>query len=401
MTELATEGTKQNNNKALGLAGIVAFLIIICTPMMLTATCLITGRNFDLELVGYSDPIKLPEKSAHAWMSGDFQKDFDTAFEGKLTPRGFYIKNYSQIQYSLFGINNTNVPESGGTVDNELFIKDAMMIGEDCDYSTSEKQKEMQEYVDDLSEASEKLEKINKHLIVYTTPTKSMYMPEHIPYRYRVAYNKYGVRAIDFFRGLISKTDVNYIDASQFVDEVPYPAFYRTSFHWARPVEQVTEQKVVEKMAEVSGLNIPRIKLGEIHASDEPIKRDADAWNGMNIYEQPKPDTYYEYDYAVEYPEGYDKPRMILQADSFASWFRTYDYDQEGMTYIFYDDSLWSPEEYYPLNDDIRTVDLGKYLDKSDFVVIEVNEALLYQYSSGFVHYLNEYLDSYVPSAGE
>lgn len=94
-------------------------------------------------------------------------------------------------------------------------------------------------------------------------------------------------------------------------------------------------------------------------------------------------------------------PRMILQADSFASFFQTYDYDQEGMTYIFYDDSLWSPEEYYPLNDDIRTVDLGKYLDKSDFVVIEVNEALLYQYSSGFVHYLNEYLDSYVPSAGE
>lgn len=387
--------------KRVWTSSIIVFFILICTPLILSAGHIITGRNFDFELAGYSDPIKMPEKSLSAWLSGDFQKDFDNLFEVRIRPRGFYIRNYSQIQYSLFGVNNTNVPESDGTVDNELFIKDALMIGEDCDYSVPEKQREMQEYVNDLSEASDKLEKINKHLIIYTTPTKSTYMPEHIPYRYKAAYNKDGVRAIDCFRSLIQETHVNYIDASKFIDDVPYPAFYKTSFHWARPIEQLTEQKVVEKMAEVSGLNIPRIKLGDIHTSSEPIKRDADAWNGMNIYQHPNPDTYYEYGYSVDYPEGYDKPRMILQADSFASWFQTYDYDQESMTYIFYDDSLWSLDEYYSLNDDIRSLDLGKYLDKSDFVVIEVNEALLYQYSSGFVHYLNEYLDSYVPSAGE
>lgn len=378
---------------------IIAFTAIIIAPITLTGTYVVTGKSLDLPLVGYTDPVEMPEKSLQAWMKGEFQTDFENLFENTFRPRGFLVRNYSQIQYSLFKLNATYVPDANGVVDSELFINDAMMIGTDCDYSVPAKRREMQEYVTALAEASGKLENVGKHLIMYTSPTKAMYKSEGIPYRYRVLYNKHGVRAIDCFRDLIRKTNVTYIDGAEVMNEVSYPPFYKTSFHWARPVEQKTEQMVVEKMSEVSGLNLPKIVLGKIHQSEEPFKRDADAWNGMNIFQKPAPETYYEYDYHVDYPAGYDKPRMILQGDSFTSWFWSYDYDREDMTYIFYDDYLARPDEFCQLNDNIRSFDLGKYLAQSDFVVIEANEALLYQYSSGFAGYLNDYLDDYVPSA--
>jgi hypothetical protein len=44
-------------------------------------------------------------------------------------------------------------------------------------------------------------------------------------------------------------------------------------------------------------------------------------------------------------------------------------------------------------------LDLGKYLDRADFVVIELQEAVVYKYSSGFVNYLDNYLNTYVPNA--
>lgn len=123
----------------------------------------------------------------------------------------------------------------------------------------------------------------------------------------------------------------------------------------------------------------------------------------LNIFSDSPDQAYYEYNTAAAYPDYYDRTRILLQGSSFSEGFQKdffERYPNEEVSYINYNNYIRDPAGNIKTLTQWEDLDLKYYLDRTDFVVIELNEAMIHSYSSGFVEYLDSYLDTYVPSSG-
>ena len=100
------------------------------------------------------------------------------------------------------------------------------------------------------------------------------------------------------------------------------------------------------------------------------------------------------------YTDAYDKLNILKQGGSFSEGLE-HDYysffPNESYVYLNYntyavENGVWRPISGW------EEIDLASYLDRADYVVIEVNDCVLPSYSNGFVEYLDLFLDSYVPT---
>lgn len=267
-------------------------------------------------------------------------------------------------------------------------------------YALPEKDAEMQAYVDKLESISRKLSAFGKSLVVYTTPSKAHYHRENIPDKYLLQAVS-GKRGIDAFREKIARTGIPFLDTNFVAEKIACPVFYKTGIHWSRPVEQASSVELINLMNNVRGANFRELLLGEIKEQSSPFWKDMDVFDLLNLYLPAEECTYYEYGTNRTYPSEFDKLRVLLQGGSFSSglqhdYFGAYAGDEVHA--IFYDESIEYDGGYIkPLNG-WDELDLQPLLDQTDIVLIELNEAVVSAYSSGFVEYLDNFLDSYSPS---
>lgn len=339
-----------------------------------------------------------PDFSWQSLGKGSFQSAFDDYWENGLIPRGLAIKTYNQIQLDCFGLSNKNIIGKNYDLFEEGYIKDALAIG-DYDFSSPKNDNAMVQYVSELEEINIKLRKHDKYLLVYSTPSKGMHDYENIPYKYKLQGAANGCRAIDSFRKYISRTDVPYLDSEKVLSNNEYPIFYPTGIHWSRPAEQEVDSAVINKLCEISGKKLRHAKLGTMNSQSMPYWRDADLSDLLNVFVKPKQNiTYYEYTESYEASENYDKLRMFLEGGSFAQGLTKNPYTSDEIYETFYSDYIWSPitgECTSILDGDWSKADFSKYLDKVDFVVIEINEMKMKDFSDGFADYLDTFLDTY------
>jgi len=380
------------------IAFICVFLCILFSSIFLSIGTLLFHKEFDVPVNGYFDSYERPDLDAATYVNGQFQKNFEAWLNNSLVPRNRYIKLYNQLQYSLF-----NQPSNRILGKNHDVFEEHYIISELCmngvDYTLPEKDAEMQRYVDTLVSVQKKLSPYGKSLIVYTTPSKAYWNKENIPNKYMIQAVD-GKRGIDAFREKIAKSDIPYFDTHLVAEKSTYPVFYKTGIHWSRPVEQVSSVELVSMMGNVLGADFRELLLGDIKAQSEPFWKDTDVFDLLNLYFPPDACTYYEYETTCTYPAEFDKLRVLLQGGSFSAgiqqdYFRTYTGDEVHA--IFYDQSIeYDGGDIRPLNG-WSELDLQALLDQTDIVLIELNEAALSAYSSGFVEYLDGFLDSYSP----
>ena len=89
------------------------FLAVIFLPAFLTCLSKITGRPFRGHLDGYFDKVSRPHFSGGQYLSGTFQAEFEKWLNSSIRPRGYYIRLYNQIQYSLFRLSKYIVGKHG------------------------------------------------------------------------------------------------------------------------------------------------------------------------------------------------------------------------------------------------------------------------------------------------
>ncbi len=137
--------------------------------------------------------------------------------------------------------------------------------------------------------------------------------------------------------------------------------------------------------------------MNESTSSNVPIKRDADVFNLANIFEKPQ-GTYYEYE--AETKAGLDslKPNFMIQGGSFAEGFYNYDYaDFTKNSYLFFYNRHFCKKDKFLIKiTKWEDIDFTEILDNVDFVVVELNEAVIPNFSNGFVEYLDSFLDRYI-----
>ena len=374
----------------------IAFLGIICLPAALTLAkaCHLTKRNFGGNLSGYFESHEKISFSCRSYADREYQKKFESFLSDTIAMRGYYIRIYNQIQYSLFRLSSRIIGHNGDIFEMP-YIATECGLSPEYDFSIPEQRQQLEEYVDHLESIQRKLEKLGKHFIFYITPSKAAVNFTDIPAKYRLKKPE-GFKAPYFtLKELLLQKNICFLDGRDFFSTDGTPDFYPTGIHWARPIEQRVSRALVEKMASLTGKNIPRIILKDLQLSDEPYRRDTDVFELMNILTKPH-GSYYEYEAEIAAAADSSTPRFLLQGGSFSDGFFFFDYEgiaPDSLQFLYNTSYRTSDGSMFPLAswDDM---DFAALIDAVDVVLIELNEAVIANFSNGFAAYLDNQLDS-------
>lgn len=374
----------------------IIFILIICIPIIFQLIFNIFNKRIDLSFKGYFNSYTKPKLTWKTFKNGEYQTSFNNYWDNNLIPRGAAIKSFNQLQMDAFRLGNRVIGYNNDLFET-TYINDALAI-KDWDFSDKEKDNQMYSYVSKLQSINDKLLEKGKYLLVYTTPSKGTYNYDNIPYRYKVLKNENGIRGVDVFKKYIKNTNVPYLDSKEIMEQSKYPTFYPTGIHWARPVEQEMKIAIYNKLADISNKNLRIIELENIKEQSNPFWRDADLYDILNVLKKPNKDIkYYEYEENKIYPTSYENLKMFVEGGSFSLGLTYNNYLSDDIYQTFYEQRIFSQntDELLQLHGNWDNANLKNYLDKVDFVVIEINEAVLNKYSNGFVDYLDKYLDTY------
>ena len=379
---------------------ICTIITIIYIPTILCFVQFITTKRPDATLKGFFNTHEKPTLTATSYVEGEYQREYENWLNTNLLPRALCTKVYNQIEYSCFDLGNRIIGNNNNIFEYD-YVADALGL-EGYNYESPEKQAELQQYVNHLVNISNKLRQYDKHLILYITPSKAVYDIEDIPLQYYAQKPDTYLRGSDVLVEMLKQTDVTWFDSRELIANHQYPAFYSTGIHWARPLEQECTVALIELMKKISGKELRNIQLTNMNTSSTPYWRDSDVYDLLNVFSPISDITYYEYSMEPEKPSSYDKTRILLQGGSFSEGFiQDYFgmYSSDDIAYINYSNFIRDKHGNVQALQSWNDLDLGKYLDRADFVVIELQEAVVYKYSSGFVDYLDKYLNTYVPNS--
>lgn len=380
--------------------GIAIFCLIVFLPALLSGVGNFIGKNFDVELNGYTDTVEKPQLTAELFFKGDYQSGFTAWFDANFKPRGALSKTYATIRYNLFRLSNVQVVGNNRDLFTDFYIESELCLSPQYDMSLEQNQVQMEQYVEKLELLQDKLGEVGKHLYVYTSTNKAHLCPDSIPKKYYAMSNASSISPDDYFRILIEKTSVPYFYTADVGRTMEYPAFYNTGIHWSRPFEQTVSQRILSDLCEITGKDYKKLEFGEVITSTQPFGRDADVFELLNVWNKTN-NVYYEYSVIKSVPERFDKIGILLSGTSFAEGLREdilNAYPLENLYYVNYNNYLLEPNGTRQVfNQDWTKLDLAQYLDRIDVVVIEHMTPGLIYYSYGFVDYLLEVLETYTP----
>lgn len=374
---------------------IMIFMAILVLPMSLDALSKIRGKTYDVELKGYFDKYDKPEFTGESFKDTSYQTAYSNYVANNFKPRGLYIKAYNTLRFNLFNKTHNIVGK-----DNYIFEYDyvsaELSLDPKNDFSLQENRDKMDDYVYKLTKINEVLESRDKKLLFYISDSKASEYHEYIPKNYLDRKPDGSVRGVDYLCECLEKTDIEWIYTPDLASDLPCESFYATGIHWSRPFEQKANLQVLMKMRELTGKNYRSWELTDLQSSSEPYFRDTDVFNMMNIWNPYFTDTFYQYDSANVIPDNYDQMNALVQGGSFAIGFREdvwEHYPDENIKYINYCEYLMDRDKNVArLNDDWNNAPLAQLVDEADIVVIEMNEAVIANYSNGFVDALYEVL---------
>lgn len=375
----------------------ILFLLIVYLPssLMIAYRLHLTSKTFQVfNLVGYFESHKRPSFSKHFYANGDYQKNFEKWLNSRISFRGFYIRLYNQIQFSIFKLSNRIIGKNDDIFEISYINTECGFIS---DFSNPENYQKLNEYVNHLENIQNKLKKTGKYFIFYITPSKATQHFNNIPLKYRLKKPKDYTTPYYYLKKLLSETSINYLDSRDFFSTDGTPDFYTTGIHWARPIEQRVSQAIVENLSSRSNQKLPKIILNELTSSNAPIKRDADVFNLVNMFEKPK-GTYYEYEAETKAESDSLKPNFMIQGGSFAEGFYHYDYADftRNSDKFFYNVTFRKKDGTQIKITKWEDIDFTEILDNVEFVIIELNEAVIHGFSNGFVEYLDSFLNGYI-----
>lgn len=374
----------------------IIFLGIIYMPIILTITSNITGWELDEKLNGYTDMIEMPHFSLDSYLSGEFQAKSTEFFEGTFCSHGVLTKLYATAQYNCFQVGNQVIGYH-----NDIFEENYIYaeLGLDAwDYSNEWQQANAKDFVEQLEMAQRKLAQFDKSLFFYISASKAETDYANIPQKYKNMVSGEAVRGTDYLEMLLKNSTIPFICARDLEEKQIYPAFYSTGSHWSCTYEQEVSKLLLDELSKISGKKYRGIDLQEVRTSVTPFSRKTDIYDLLNVWNKPN-DTYYSYALDKEYPDSYDRLNLLIQGDSFGVGFFhniLEVYPNENVYYIDYANYVVNKQgKYDRFDSDWNRLDLSKYLDETDIIVIEMTPPNIAGYSWGFVEYLNQVLDSY------
>ncbi len=112
------------------------------------------------------------------------------------------------------------------------------------------------------------LKEYDVEMLAFIAPEKSFLYPEHLPER---EHNTNTFNASEYFLEKFKETGFPCIDMTgwfrQMKDTVNYPLIPQTGAHWVFPAVYAADS-LFRFMSDLKGIELPRLKIGELHESD-------------------------------------------------------------------------------------------------------------------------------------
>ncbi len=366
--------------KGFKIALFLFFGIILILPLIFSFTKL----NSKIELKGDVALIEKPKLTAHKWVDGSYQNQFEKYINDHVGFRPIFVRIRNQVQYSLF-----NEAKAAGVIEGKekyLYEKNYIkafngddFLGSDTIYQRTQRLKTLQD----------SLSNFGKTLLVCLAPGKGSFYPEYFPdnlikpktdstnyKRYSYYLNKTGVNFLDFNKWFLEMKDT-----SQFI---LYPKY---GIHWSYYGMVLATDSLIHHVEKLVNKDLPNLIIGKNNFSRKLKPMDYDIADGMNLlWQLPSPPMCYP---ETKWEDAAEKsqPKTILIGDSFYwSMF------QEGIWknsfspggFWFYNRQIYPDSFTKPL--EVKDVNYWQYISNNDLFILLVTEANLPKFSWGFTN---------------
>lgn len=369
------------------------FLLLFIMIMFFPLFGKFTDKLFPLN--GHSTGETMPKLNVESVINGKFQSDLDEYLKNYMDGRNLFIKVYSQMLYSLFGISsNDNVVIGSNSV---LFEPEYLDYNYNVYGETSDT--EIITLVSKLNALNVLLEEYQKELYVFITPSKARYCYEDAPYYYKLCGNTINSEiAYDKFVNELALTNLKVFDSIQYINEhhqeYEFPLWYASGIHWSRALGSKVAEGFNLYLKETSKFDLSQIS-SSIEITEEYESPDADLYETLNLFSAPEDETFYKAVISVQ--EGQDKPNVFLRGGSFMG---------QSLQYLVlngvFNKNIHFENNYYFTNryststvlsnfNAYDEIDIPKYLSESDILILEVNENKIWTMSWGFIDYILEH----------
>lgn len=373
------------------------FILMLCLPVAVTGLSGLFETTIDIKLEGFTKNQKKPVLSWNSFIKGDYQKDYTKWWENSFAPRGVIIKSYNQIRMDVFGESNRIIGKNDCLFEIE-YIQEYLSMLPKFNFKSQENQKRLENYLKKVETVSAKLKKMDKLLLLYTTPSKCDYMAEYIPEKYMKQASPDRIRAVEYFEEIIGNYNILYLNGKEIIEQaqMDIPVFYKTGIHWSRPAEQLVSSNIMKVIQKEKYPNIRTFELEEVKQQKTSFWRDTDIEKLINVWSFPA-ETYYEYTTERVMPEQYGRMNILIQGDSFSEGFRRDVLENQiadNVTQVFYNSMYYDEfETMWEIKESWEDLPLADFLQETDVVIIELNEQFITDTSWGFIDYLDLCLD--------
>ncbi|MEM0997648.1 MAG: hypothetical protein AAGN35_11230 [Bacteroidota bacterium] len=341
-----------------------------------------TGAVRLRKLAGVENVVDTIPPTDTAWLSGQFQNNFELRHYRWMGLRPAMVRLHNQLDYFLFGEVYRSIMIGEG---DELFRRGSMQAMRGLNYLGEE---EIRLRARKTALLRDFLAARGTRLLVVFTPSKLRCMPEKLPEYVLPSRNP---NNYDAMRAALLREGVPLVDLEAILkarmELFSFRIFPKTGTHWTDFGAVLGAQHIVQEMNRRDGRTYRRFRAIEQTPSGQMRDTDADAGDLLNLIRDIPPDSihYHTVQFQDDGP-GIFRPKTLVIGDSF--WWKVYNQDVHkkvfapGSQYRYYNYEVFSDQwegARYP-----QQFDLGQTLSGLDWLIICINEGNMHRYPFNF-----------------
>lgn len=363
----------------------------LCVFTLLCVSLYGYGVDLAFPLNGVTDASERQYDTFQDCWTGKAQNEIEQQYNNSFGGRRFFIKLRNQLMYSIFNKSSNKYVLMG----KDKYLFEHAYVERELSYSRANNE-EIDANIEKLVELDNILKEKNKELFIFVTPSKGHYCRDKIPNYYFSLPKVSDDNDYDYFIKRIENTTLSYFDSRSYIDSqtetnLNAPCFYKTGIHWSYSYAYLCTKGFLDMANAKSRFDLGDFSFEE-HKLNEPVHPDADLYLTLNLLNKPR-GSFYSIEMQIN-REG-DKPKVFMRGGSFmgSSINHLLRYGLlDGTVYFENTDLFKNPCTDHTTYQQITNYDqyttLKEDLDKSDIVVLEINEAAIHKMTFGFADYL-------------
>ncbi len=324
-------------------------------------------------------------------ISGKFQNSIETWLKQNIGFRGTFVKTDNQINFSLFNEFSRSHPRKILLGNNRELFEEPYI--DNFNRLTLLPLPVLVKKADDIQRLQEKLKARNVRFILLITPSKATIYPEAVPEKYILDHAAGKKDNYEIIVPMLEQRGVNIVDSREIFLDLKKKGtthlFPSSGSHWSLYGGYLFGTKLIERMEQLFGQRMVRMRMKRLIPSREPIDLDKDIARLGNILFTRS--LFTDYRYPATYPDAPAnafRPNALLVGSSFC-WNLIQYLDQNNVFsrlnfyYYFNTDWVYPGRIRHAISRD--SINWNRDVFTKDIIIVEINEIQMHEAGFGFI----------------